>query len=300
LSYNESPKAVTGRIIKGIGGFYTVEHNGVLYTLKAAGKFRNDVKTPLPGDYVTFDPAAGDDGAFYAILPRKNQLIRPKVSNIDAVLALVSAREPEADYLLLDKLCACAAMMEIPVITVLNKSDLATESEKAHFLKTYAAFTPICASNLTGEGMAELRAMVKGKVCCFAGQSGVGKSSITRAFLPEAAQVEVSGLSHKTRRGRHTTRHAELIPMGDGGYLVDTPGFSLMELPLMEPERLKNLYPEFAPYEEGCRFHGCYHHKEPDCTVKAAVEEGSIPLDRYKRYTDLLTEVREKWRKRYE
>lgn len=301
LKSNLGNNRSVGRIIKGIGGFYTVESQGALYTLKAAGKFRNDVKTPLPGDYVEFDPQEGDDGAFDAIRPRRNQLIRPRVANVDLVFALVSARDPAPDYLLLDKLCISAAMMDIQVVAVLNKCDLTDEAAKATFLDTYRAFTPLCASHLTGEGMGRLRALARGRVSCFAGQSGVGKSSITRAFLPEREEIKVSGLSQKTRRGRHTTRHAELLPMEEGGgYLVDTPGFSLMELPLMEPERLKDYYPEFLPYEGKCRFAGCLHHREPDCAVKAAVEAGSIPRARWERYGALLAEAQEKWRKRYE
>lgn len=302
LKYNLESSRSVGRIIKGIGGFYTVESQGMLYTLKAAGKFRNDVKTPLPGDFVEFDPKEGDDGAFDAILPRRNQLIRPRVANIDLVFALVSAQDPAPDYLLLDKLCVSAAMMDVQAVAVLNKCDLADEEAKTFFQETYGAFTPLCASHLTGEGMEELLALARGRVSCFAGQSGVGKSSITRAFLPEREEeIKVSGLSQKTRRGRHTTRHAELIPMkAGGGYLVDTPGFSLMELPLMEPEKLKDYYPEFLPYEGACRFNGCLHHREPDCAVKAAVETGSIPRARWERYEALLVEAQDKWRKRYE
>ena len=166
-------------------------------------------------------------------------------------------------------------------------------------MQSYRAFDPLLVSALTNEGIEQLKQQTRGKTICLSGQSGVGKTSITNALLPGHA-FQTGELSKKTSRGKHTTRHAELLPLPQGGTLVDTPGFSLMELPLMEPEALYTLYPEFDAYQNQCRFDGCLHHAEPDCAVKQAVAQGKLDEPRYQRYLQILQQVQEKWRKRYE
>lgn len=293
---------MNGRILKGVGGYYTVlADDGQQYTLKARGRFRRDEVTPLPGDFVEFEPQTdGSDGAMGELLERKNMLLRPRVANVDIVFAVVSAGAPDPDYLLLDKLCANAVAVGIRAVAVMNKCDVAEPELQAAFRRDYSAFTPVCCSSVTGEGIDTLSELAKGTVCCFAGQSGVGKSSIINAVMP-GIQLETGDLSTKTERGRHTTRHAELLLYGDNRTMVvDTPGFSLMELPLIDPEELCYDYPEFSPYIENCKFTGCLHDSEPDCAVKQAVEQGDIPRSRWERYLVLLEQCKEKWRKRYE
>ena len=290
-----------GVILKGVGGYYTVLYDkDKQCVLKARGKFRAQEQTPWPGDIVRFvPPEPGVDGAMGELLPRRNLLLRPKVANVDLLFAVISAQNPPPDYLLLDKLCANAMANDIQVVAVLNKCELIQAQQREAFLHDYASFTPLCVSTKTGQGQEALQRLASGRICCFAGQSGVGKTSLVNMLLPEKA-LQTGALSQKTGRGRHTTRHAELICTQSGGMIVDTPGFSLMELPLMEPQQLMELVPEFAPYLGQCRFTGCVHHHEPGCAVKAAVEAGAIPQSRYARYVTLLEQVQHKWRNRYE
>ena len=290
-----------GLILKGIGGYYTVLYNGNRQCiLRARGKFRHIDKTPLPGDWVSFqEPPRGSDGVMGALLPRKNLLLRPRVANVDLLCAVVSASVPSPDYLLLDKMCASANLSQIQTVCLLNKADQTPKVQLNTFKKEYAAFSPLCVSALTGEGFSELMPLFEGKVVCLAGQSGVGKSSLLNRLLPHR-EFETDTLSVHGNRGKHTTRHAELVPLTSGGLLVDTPGFSLMEMPLIEPERLRTLYPEFLPFEDKCRFIGCLHDKEPDCAIKEAVETGGVPKARHARYVELLEDVQMRWRNRYE
>lgn len=290
-----------GLILKGIGGYYTVLYDGEKQcTLRARGRFRHIDKTPLPGDWVSFrEPPPGKEGAMGTLLPRKNLLLRPRVANVDMLCALVSASVPPPDFLLLDKMCIHAAQMDIQTVCLMNKCDEASEDRMDAFMEDYAAFSPMLVSAQTGEGICELQPLLADKTVCLAGQSGVGKSSLLNRLLPHR-NFKTGALSEHIDRGRHTTRHAELVPLDNGGMLVDTPGFSLMELPLMEPETLKTLYIEFQPYEGTCRFNGCLHDREPDCAVKQAVRDGNIPAARYARYVELLQDVQCKWRNRYE
>ena len=292
-----------GIILKGIGGYYTVlDDKGHTDVIKPRGKFRNQRLSPVPGDVVSYAPpkeGVEKEGTMEEILPRRNLMRRPKIANLDMVCCVVSAKKPEPDYLMLDMLCACCAIQQIDVLPIMNKSDMAQPRHIRAFLEDYRIFSPVALSAKTGEGITQIQQRMKGKVCCFAGQSGVGKTSLLNAIVPEL-DYETGGLSQKTDRGRHTTRHAELIVLDTGGILADTPGFSLMELPLMDPEDFRALYPEFQPYEGQCRFMGCMHHQEPDCAVKAAVEQGKISRARWERYTILLDQVQKRWKTRYE
>ena len=291
----------TGIILKGIGGYYTVQYKqNQQCVLKPRGKFRHRDERPLPGDKVKFElPEEGTEGAFEEILPRKNQLIRPAVANIDEVWAVICVKKPVGDFLLLDKLLANCRREGIPARVILNKCDLATEEQKENFLSSYAPYHPILISTLTGEGIEQLTNGFVDRIVCLSGQSGVGKTSLTNVLLPDR-KSETGELSKKTNRGKHTTRHAELLSSPLGGMIVDTPGFSLMELPLMPPEALRDLYPEFDEYANQCRFDMCLHQNEPGCMIKQAVKQGKIDQDRYQRYLQILQQVQEKWRKRYE
>ena len=291
----------TGTILKGIGGYYTVQYEeNKQCILRPRGKFRHKDERPLPGDRVRFEePDAGVQGVFEEILPRKNRMLRPAVANIDEVWAVICMQKPAGDFLLLDKLLANCRMQGIQARVVLNKCDLVLEEQRKNFLHCYALYNPVLVSGHTGEGMEVLNNAFSQKIICLSGQSGVGKTSITNALLP-GVSYETGDLSKKTSRGRHTTRHAELLCGPKGGMIVDTPGFSLMELPLIAPEMLWELYPEYDGYINQCKFDTCLHQNEPGCAVKKAVEQGTIDINRYQRYLQILLQVQEKWRKRYE
>jgi len=285
-----------GRIVKGVGGLYQVLCQGVLYPCNARGRFRRDRQKPMVGDWVCFDPPQGDgNGYLTELLPRKNGLLRPAVANVDLLMLVVAAAMPQPDLLLIDQLLTYAAAMEIPAALVVNKADLA---DPTPILAQYETLEWALPNDEQLSGIPAIRERIQGKTVCLAGQSGVGKSTLIAA-LTQKDDLEVGSISPKTLHGRHTTRHVELLPAGDG-FVVDTPGFSLLELELMEPARLKERYPEYAPYEGQCRFLGCLHDKEPGCAVRMAVEEGRLCRQRYERYCMLLAEARRKWKERYD
>lgn len=290
-----------GRILKGIGGFYTVKGpDGQLYTLRAQGKLRRNRLTPMVGDQVEFTLGTGDENSWLArILPRKNCLIRPPVANVDKLVIVVSAGTPKADLLLADRLLLLCRQAGISPLVVINKADEDEETAR-DIAGQYAGGTDgvFVVSARSGEGVKELKAALKGTVHAFGGQSGVGKSTLINSLY--ALELTTGSLSDKIDRGKHTTRHTELIQVGEDTMVLDTPGFSLLELKLIEPEKLQELYPEFAPYMEDCRFTPCAHDREPDCAVKQAVEAGKISAQRHERYLILHQEMKERWKERYD
>lgn len=289
-----------GSIMRGIGSFYTVlcDEDGAEYTLRAQKKLRHQKLTPMVGDRVRFTPGQGEeDGWLEEILPRKSMLERPSVANVD-MLMLVLASVPQPDMLLCDKLILRATRGNMLPAICVNKIDLGgTLAEDIG--KEYAGthLRVFSASAKTGEGVPELREAMRGRVTCLAGQSAVGKSSLLNALF--GLGLETGGLSRKTERGRHTTRRAEMMAV-DGMLVLDTPGFSLLELEEgIEPQDFAQLYPEYNALAEKCRFQPCLHDREPGCAVHAAVEEGKLSRERWMRYRGLLGEVREKWKGRY-
>lgn len=293
-------QSAEGVIVKGVGGlYYAREPDGDTHVLRAKGKFRRQRLTPMVGDRVRFTPGQSEEhGWVEEILPRESELIRPPVANIRYIL-LVLAPAPAPDWLLIDTLIAMALRQGIRPALVVNKCDLDPELYAA-MRRDYAGLgAPMLeVSALTGRGLDELRALLKEGVCCFAGQSGVGKSTLLSAAT--GLELKTGEISRKISRGRHTTRHAELLFSGEYRVL-DTPGFSLLELwEGLEPIRLKELYPEFAPYEGQCRFSPCYHLGEPGCAVLEAAREGQISRARLERYHLLLKRAQEAWRNRYD
>lgn len=290
---------MTGRIVRGVGGLYTVRGgDGTECVLRARGRFRREGVTPLVGDRVHYVPGQGEEhGWLDEILPRTSQSLRPPVANISLLLVFV-APEPGPDLLLVDRLLVQAAQSGFAAILVVNKCDL--DAALADALKQQYACSdvPVLAvSALTGEGMGELAEKMRGELCCVAGQSATGKSTLLNALC--GLTLKTGELSAKIRRGRHTTRHAELLE-ADGLSVLDTPGFSLLSLAAgQEPEHLQDWYPEFTPLSAGCRFQPCLHDREPDCAVHAAVANGEISAERHARYLVLLSEVREAWKARY-
>jgi len=291
-----------GRIIKGVGGFYEVLSGGIIHTCRAKGRFRREGLTPLPGDNVEFTPGAGEGlGSVDGILPRRNLLLRPAMANVDTLVLVTSACDPPPDLLLLDKLMLSVAVLNVEALLVINKCDLASAGAADALARQYALAVPcvLQVSAVDGRGMKDLLERLKGRCSCLAGQSGVGKTSLINALFPGRV-LETGSISQRSSRGRHTTRHAELLPVPGGGEVADTPGFSLMELDSMEPSQLPYCYPEFAPYVGQCRFAGCMHDAEPGCAVKEAAAAGQIPAERLRRYGEILAETREKWRDRYD
>ena len=292
----------TGIILKGVGGFYTVLSDGMSFICKARGLFRKQNQTPIVGDNVSFSlNADGETGYLLSIEARKNELIRPMVANIDKLFIVVSASKPAVDLLLVDKLLLCCEKLRIEPVLIINKCDDADAASidgirKEYSLTGYRIYT---VSAVTGDGIEALRSELEGSAVCFAGQSAVGKSSLLNALIP-GMKLEVGELSRKTERGRHTTRHAELIPIGNGGAVLDTPGFSLLENIECEPEEIKNLYPELRRHVFECRFSGCLHVSEPGCAVKEVIIGRDFDSERYNRYVRLVKEAMENRKHKYE
>lgn len=293
--------ALTGTIVKGIGGFYYVDTGSGVYECRARGRFRLEETCPLVGDRVEISADEKKQTGYVTdVFERKSSMLRPPVANVDQFILVLSASVPKPDPMLVDKLLLQARAAKVQALLVLNKCDeedpdvaAAIEGDYAH-----AGIELLRTSASTGEGVSELAGRLKDRISCFAGQSAVGKSSLINALSP-GLTLKTGGLSKKTDRGKHTTRHTELIELC-GGYVVDTPGFSLLELLPMEPEELCQCYPEFTEYNGKCRFLDCVHLKEPDCAVKEQVEAGKIPKGRYERYCLLLEELKELKRRRYE
>ena len=286
-----------GRIIRGVGSFYDVLlSGGKTVRTQARGRFRKNQITPLVGDLVSVSPQSRGHWSIEEILPRKNQLVRPPVANIDQMLIVLSAGLPEPDFLLADKLILACVLSSIRPVIVLNKTDL-SDALTESVLRQYRSFPVFPVSAATGLHLDELAGILSGRITCLSGQSAVGKSSLINALLPDI-HMETGELSEKIGRGKNTTRHAELIPCF-GGAVLDTPGFSLLES-RHDPADAKAGYPEFEPYSGSCRFRECAHVSEPDCSVKQAVEAGFIDPDRYTRYTEIYNELLERRKHQYD
>lgn len=286
-----------GKIVKGISGFYYVHvaESGI-YECKAKGAFRNQKIKPLVGDDVEI--AVIDElekkGNIEKILPRKNELIRPAVANINLALIIFAAAKPQPNFNLLDRFLIMMEYQKVPVTICFNKKDLLEQQEIEKFAKVYekCGYTVLYTSAKEEQGIEKLQELLKGKTTAVAGPSGVGKSSLINRLQPDI-QMETGSISRKIERGRHTTRHSEIIPIADNTYIMDTPGFSTLYIPGFEKEDLKEFYPEFAEYEPYCRFKGCCHISEPDCGVKEALAEEKISALRYENYKLLYEELKE-------
>ena len=289
-----------GKIIKGIAGFYYIyAENDEVYECKAKGIFRKDNRKPLVGDNVEIEvlDEQEKEGSVTAILPRKNSLIRPAVANVDQAFVIFAMENPKPNFMLLDRFLIMMEKENVPAVICFNKKDLATEEELEFLYETYKScgYQGILSSTFNGEGLEEIREILKGKTTVVAGPSGVGKSSITNA-LQENVQMETGEISKKLKRGKHTTRHSQVIPVGKDTYLMDTPGFSSLYLTDIEEQKLKDYFPEFREYEDQCRFQGCRHIHEPGCAVKEALNNHKISSLRYEDYLGLHEEIKEKRR----
>ena len=276
-----------GRIVRSLSGFYDVQTPGGLITCRARGILRKEGSSPLTGDLVEISVEKGK-GMVERILPRKNHFIRPAVANVDALVVFAANVNPVTEPFLIDRVAAIAGDQNVDVYLCVNKCDLDPAIDLVRIYQ-HAGFPVICTSAETGEGVAELRALLTGKLTAFTGNSGVGKSSILNRLAPEL-KLETGEVSEKLGRGRHTTRHVELFPLGDNTYVADTPGFSSFDTDQMElilKENLQYAFPDFGRFLGKCRFDDCSHRKEPDCAVRSAVEAGEIEGSRYESYLRL-------------
>ena len=289
-----------GKIIKGIAGFYYVHvvESG-LYECKAKGVFRKEKIKPLVGDYVEIDvlDETLKKGNIVEILERKNELIRPAVANIDQALVVFAVTKPKPHFNLLDRFLIMMESKGIPVILCFNKKDIATEPEIQELKEIYdsCGYQIVFTSAKEEENIEEVKKLLKGKTTAIAGPSGVGKSSIIN-ILQSNVQMETGSISEKIERGKHTTRHSELIWIEEDTYIMDTPGFSSLYTNEFEKEELKYYFTEFEPYEGTCRFQGCDHVHEPGCAVKEALEAGKIHSVRYENYLEMYQELKDKRR----
>ncbi len=280
-------KMTQGRIIRSLSGFYEVQTENGIVTCRGRGALRRTGDSPLTGDLVHISIEQGK-GMVETILPRKNRFVRPAVANVDALVVFAANVNPVTEPFLIDRVAAIAGDQEVPVYLCINKCDLDPAADLQR-IYTAAGFPVICASAETGAGVEELRALIKGKLTAFTGNTGVGKSSMLNALCPELG-LATGEVSQKLGRGRHTTRHVELYSLGEDTFVADTPGFSSFDTEQMDvilKENLQYAFPDFGDFLGTCQFHDCSHRAEPGCAVRAAVDDGKIEKTRYDSYLRL-------------
>ena len=288
---------MTGKIIKGIAGFYYVyvEERGI-YACKAKGIFRKDHVKPLVGDNVEMEVLDEKDmeGNILKILPRRSALIRPAVANVDQAMIIFAIVKPNPNFNLLDRFLIRMERQNLPTVICFNKQDIASSEEKEALRESYetCGYHVLFISALENEGLERVRELLAGKTTTVAGPSGVGKSSLINRLSP-VANMETGEISLKIARGKHTTRHSEIIALGEETYIVDTPGFTSLDISEITKEELGQYYPEFVQYEPYCKFSGCSHISEPSCGIKDAVADGRISRVRYENYKALYQELKD-------
>ena len=294
---------MTGKIVKGIAGFYyvSVAESGI-YECRAKGIFRKEGKKPLVGDDVRIEILDEKDkeADLTEILPRRNELFRPAVANVDQAMVIFAMESPKPNQNLLDRFLVMLRRQGVPAFLCFNKADLAGEEEMERWRRIYrdSGCDVLFCSAGQKSGMEEVRARLLGRTTVVAGPSGVGKSTLVNA-MQKGVCMETGEISRKLKRGKHTTRHSQLIPLEGDTYLCDTPGFTSLYMADMNKEELKEYFPEFFPYESACRFQGCVHVNEPDCGVKQAVEDGAVSRERYESYCLFYEELKEQEKRRY-
>ena len=295
---------MTGQIIKGIGGFYYVKTTSGIFECRGRGAIKNKGLKLQVGDLVEIsevelsrearDRGFLHEGVIENILPRKNVFLRPPIVNVDMILVTFAGKDPEPAFSMIDKFILASEVKGTECAVVINKCDLLTEEERDTIKAIYSgAYRVIETSCVTGEGLDELKELLRGKVAAFAGPSGAGKSTLVNSLVPNA-DMETGTISNKTQRGRHTTRHVEILETEGGGLVYDTPGFTSFDIPEIEEDELRNLYPEIEKLGGQCRYDNCRHLKEPGCAVKEAVKAGEISSVRYASYKTNMKEIREK------
>ncbi|MCJ7839597.1 ribosome small subunit-dependent GTPase A [Lederbergia sp. NSJ-179] len=286
-----------GIIIKALSGFYYVEDNQQIIQCRGRGIFRKNKITPLVGDHVVYQAENDKEGYIMEIKARKNELIRPPIANIDQAILTFSAKEPDFNPVLLDRFLVFIQYHQITPLICITKTDLLTGEEKKEIeerLSVYqkVGYEVIFLSAYSTDGFEQFRSFIANQTSVFAGQSGVGKTSLLNALQP-GLELKTSKISSHLGRGRHTTRHVEFIRIGDG-LIADTPGFSSLEFNEIDIEDLAWTFPEIRNKGKDCKFRGCFHENEPHCAVKAAVKAGDIDEQRYQHYIQFLTEIKDR------
>lgn len=277
-----------GTIIKALSGFYYVNAEENVYECRARGKFRLDGTSPLVGDKVSFNLDSNGKGYIEKVFERRNFFIRPAVANIDTMVFVAANTNPVTDPFLIDRVSVIAEEADCELVICINKTDI-DSADELYDIYSNSDFATFRTSAETGSGLTELMEALKGKICAFTGNSGVGKSSILNAIVPEL-KLEVGAVSEKLGRGKHTTRHVELFALPDNTYIADTPGFASFEIEMMQiisKEELQYDFREFGEYIGTCRFNDCAHLKEPGCSVTEALNAGKIMPSRYESYRRL-------------
>jgi ribosome biogenesis GTPase / thiamine phosphate phosphatase len=286
-----------GKIIKALSGFYYVANEDGIVQCRGRGVFRKNKITPLVGDEVVFQAENDTEGYILEVKDRKNELVRPPIANVDQAILVFSAVEPGFSTALLDRFLVLVEYNHIEPLICITKMDLTNEEQQSQ-LEEYAedyrkaGYEVIFTSSETSEGLEKLKPHIEGKISVFAGQSGVGKSSLLNAIRPDL-ELKTDDISSHLGRGKHTTRHVELITINNG-LVADTPGFSSLEFTEIEAEELNSCFPDIRETSEDCKFRGCFHMAEPKCAVKAAVESGTLPGYRYQHYKDFLLEIKDR------
>ncbi len=289
-----------GTIIKAYNGYYYILETGAasdaaLVACKIRGKLKQSRYSLVAGDLVQFEPPAGaGEGRIHAALPRKNALLKPAIANLDQVLVVFALSNPEPHPLQMDRFLAVAELAGLPAVLCLSKADEAPEEVVRHWVDLYsrAGYEVIAFSSKENKGLDAIRACLHNKTSVLSGPSGVGKSTLLNALFP-VWQLETGEVSEKIGRGRHTTRFTQLLPLPGGGFVADTPGFSVVDFTHVTPGQLAECFPEFHAYAGQCRFQPCTHDHEPNCAVKAAREAGLIAASRYESYLTILAEIRQ-------
>lgn len=293
-----------GLITRSQGGFYEVTFNDRCRSIlcRARGRFKKDQIVPLVGDRVHVQQTTEHEGVIEAIAPRTSELIRPLVANLTQAMLIFSMKQPTFNPVLLDRILIHMEEASIRSFIVLTKIDLCEdEGEITHWKELYESLGyPVFLSSiqLDKNNFIPIKERLQGELTAVAGQSGVGKSTLLNRLFP-TLQLETSAISQKLQRGRHTTRHVQLYPVEESGWIADTPGFSSLDHPVMEPWMLSNYFIEMQPWNELCKFRQCLHDHEPDCAIKARVARGEISVERYERYLQFLQEIKDQYQRRY-
>jgi len=289
-----------GLVVKSYSNMYDVQVGDEILTCRVRGKFKKRSTTVMGGDQVRVTLTEPGRGVIEEVLPRKSVLTRPPVANVDQAVVVFSCRRPAVSLRMLDRLLVCVEEAGLDVILCLNKVDLASGEEVEGLRRTYAGvgYPFLCCNARAGTGIDALRAQLEGRISVLAGESGVGKSTLINRLV-RGANLPTGEVSGRAERGRHTTRNVELLRLAPSGYVVDTPGFSYLELNMIEPGELAYYFPEMRDLSAECRFDDCLHQQEPDCAVKAVVQGGQIARSRYESYLSFLEEIQEYVRNRY-
>ena len=283
-----------GKIVKGIGGFYYVDADDVIYECKARGNFRNKSQTPLVGDNVEFSINENSENRIEEIFERKNYLVRPPLANLDILFIICSLVDPKINLLITDRLIAVAEYKNIEPVIVLTKTDLDGDYQKYIDIYENAGIKTIAVNNVDFRGAEEIKEMINGRVCAFTGNTGVGKSTLLNNLFPDL-ELATGETSKKLGRGKHTTRHSELFKLC-GGYIADTPGFSSLDIQRYDKimkDDLPYCFREFREYLGECRFNSCTHINDKGCAICKALEEGKISKSRHSSYVAMFNEVKD-------